>query len=190
MVGFRAHTLLDEMAMAVQVRHRGESSKDFKVSYEVRLVGVSAVSRKRRPVDARRGTADPRQRVLESPDAAEEFRRHRHFVLEQLDEPALAEPDRSSDLPSTRPGLRATEDIEGSKHLPVVMLSTGQLTDQPALEHVKPVRSVGTFGQPVMKVAADGATHIAQVDVTSARFTRRYAQEGQRTAEPEVDAQD
>ena len=113
MVGFGAHTLPDEVAMAVQVLDRREAGKDFKVSYEVRLVSVSAVRRKYRPVDAHRIAADPEQRVLESPDTAEEFWPHRNFGLEQLDEPTFTEPDSARHLPRSRSRLRAAEDIEG-----------------------------------------------------------------------------
>lgn len=98
MIGFRAHTLLDQAAMAVHVLDRRESSEDFKVSYEMRLVSVSAVSGKYRPVDADGIAVDQRQRVLESPDTAEQFRRHGHFGLEQLDKPPFAEPHRAGNL--------------------------------------------------------------------------------------------
>ena len=113
MVGFCAHTMADEVAMAVQILDWREAGKDFKFSYEMRLVSVPAVSRKYCPVDMNGITADPRQRVLEAPDAAEEFWLHRHFGLEQLDEPTFTEPDSARHLPRSRSRLRAAEDIEG-----------------------------------------------------------------------------
>jgi hypothetical protein len=176
--------------MAVQIFDRCEAGKDSKVSYEMRLVSVSAVSRKDRPVDVRRFATDPRQGVLESPDTAEEFWRHRHFGLEQLDEATFAEADRAGNLSRARSWLRAAEHSEGGNHFAVMALTTSQSSEQPVLEHAKPVRGIGAFDQLAVDLGTAGTADIVQIDVALAGLTTRKSQKGQSTAQPEVDAED
>jgi hypothetical protein len=53
MVWFWAHTLLGEVAIAVQVFNRSEAGKDLEISNQMCLVTVSAVGSDYRPVGSR-----------------------------------------------------------------------------------------------------------------------------------------
>ena len=171
MIGFCPHPLLDEVAMAVHILDWREPGKDFKVAYEVRLIGVSAVSRQHCPVDRYGITVDHRQRVLKSPDTAEEFWLHCDFSREQLDEPPFAEPHCPGNFSSSRPGLRASECVESNQYFAVVALTTRQLTNQPVFENAKPAEGGGTFGQPAVDLCTAGTAHIAEIDVTLSSVT-------------------
>ena len=75
--------------MTIYVIGRAKTRELEEFSYEMGLIQISEINGKVRPID--RGIVlDESPRLLEPLNPAEQFRRHAHFRLENLNEPTLA----------------------------------------------------------------------------------------------------
>ncbi len=100
MILHHARAALGEVLRGLQTREVPE------LANEVRLIGEPALDHQLRPV-RRRGLAEGQQGLLETPEAAEQFRRQPDFPREHLDEASWAEANLLCDIadPDTRIGL-------------------------------------------------------------------------------------
>ena len=88
-VAFDVQVGFDEAFVAIYVIGRAKTREFEKFAYEMGLIEVAEINGKVRPID--RGILlDERPRLLKPLNPAEQFRRHAHFRLENLNEPALA----------------------------------------------------------------------------------------------------
>jgi len=79
----------DQAFVAIYVIGRAKTRELEKLAYEMGLIEVSEINGKVRPID--RGIVlDESPGLLEPLNPAEQFRRHAHFRLENLNEPTLA----------------------------------------------------------------------------------------------------
>lgn len=88
-VGSDVYVVFDEAFVAIYVIGRAKTRELQKFADKVRLIEVSAVQGKGRPI-GEGILLDESAGLLKPLNPAEQFRRHAHFRLENLDEPTLA----------------------------------------------------------------------------------------------------
>jgi hypothetical protein len=75
--------------LAIYVIGRAKTRELEKLAYEMGLIEVTEINGKVRPID-RRIVLDESPSLLKPLNPAEQFRRHAHFRLENLNKPAVA----------------------------------------------------------------------------------------------------
>ena len=88
-VAFDLYGLFDEAFVAIFVIGRAKTRELEKFAYKMGLIEVSEIQGKGRPI-GRGILLDESPGLLKPLNPAEQFRRHAHFRLENLDEPTLA----------------------------------------------------------------------------------------------------
>ena len=81
--------VFDEALVSIYVIGRAEAGELKKFAYKMRLIEVSEFQGKGRPI-GRGILSDESPGLLKPLNPAEQFRRHTHFRLENLNEPTLA----------------------------------------------------------------------------------------------------
>ena len=86
---FDVYVGFDKAFEAIYVIGRAKTRELVKFAYKMGLIEVSVINSKVRPID--RGIVlDESPGLLKPLNPAEQFRRHAHFHLENLNEPTLA----------------------------------------------------------------------------------------------------
>ena len=86
---FDVYVVFNEAFVSIYVIGRAEARELEKFAYKMGLIEVSEINGKVRPIE--RGIVlDESPGLLKPLNPAEQFRRHAHFRLENLNEPTLA----------------------------------------------------------------------------------------------------
>ena len=88
-MAFDVYIGFDEALVSLHVIGRAKTRELEKFAYEMRLIEVSEIQCKGRPI-GRGILSDESPGLLKPLNPAEQFRRHAHFRLENLNEPTLA----------------------------------------------------------------------------------------------------
>ena len=88
-LAFDVYVGFDKAFVAIYVIGRPKTRELEKFAYKMGLIEVSQTNCKVRPID-RRVVLDESSGLLKPLNPAEQFRRHAHFRLENLNEPTLA----------------------------------------------------------------------------------------------------
>ena len=103
--------VFDEAFVSLYVIGRAQAREFDKFAYKMGLIEVSEIQGKGRPV-GRGILLDESSGLLKPLNPAEQFRRHAHFRLENLNEPTLAEAKMLCGLPDSRPVLILPEHFQ------------------------------------------------------------------------------
>src|SRR5215813_5437920 len=128
------------------------------------LIEVSEINRKVCPID-RQIPLNESPDLLKPLNPAEQFRRHAHFRLENLNEPALAETEILGGLPDSRPGSMLREHFQRRGNCVVPFHVVTHATQQRLLEQMKPLGRSSGLTKALSQPTSRRSPKCFQIDV-------------------------